>query len=329
MNNTDWRKDCFNLWQQGKSWNEITEIIQGGYFNNEPFPAIRERVRGYIRSTPEYKQANSKPAVEQPKHLMAEVNIADLHLGKLCWHGDTPDNYDYKIARDMYYSIIKEVCKELKGRPIEYITFVWTNDFFNSDNEQKTTTGGTPQETDIREKKLYNVGCEMLVNGTSMLLGVAPVKTFYTPSNHDEQSSYHALKHLEAYYHDNPRLEINSDAYPRKYQLYGNTLIGYCHGQKENSRATKEKASRLASLMPLEAKELWGQAKYYEMHAAHLHSEQMIQEINGVIVRRIASPTAADTWHTSGGWMGAVRKAQAFIYDREQGLKYTINIPVM
>ena len=44
---------------------------------------------------------------------MAEVNIADLHLGKLAWHGDTPENYDYKIARDIFYRIIAEIIEKL------------------------------------------------------------------------------------------------------------------------------------------------------------------------------------------------------------------------
>ncbi len=64
------------------------------------------------------------------------------------------------------------------------------------------------------------------------------------------------------------------------------------------------------------------------MHAAHLHSEHAINEANGVIVRRIASPTAADTWHYESGYVGAVRKAQTFIYDKERGLLQTINTPV-
>ena len=80
--------------------------------------------------------------------------------------------------------------------------------------------------------------------------------------------------------------------------------------------------------MPIEARDLWGQAIYHEMHAAHLHSEQMFAEINGVIVRRISSPTALDTYHTTHGYVGAVRKVQTFIYDKKRGLIHTINTPV-
>lgn len=261
--------------------------------------------------------------------MMAEINIADLHLGKLCWRGDTPENFDYKIARDTYYQLISEIAAELKGKPIEYITFVWCNDFFNSDTVDKTTSGGTPQDTDVREKKLFNVGVEMLVRGIEILEDISPVRTFYTPSNHDELSGYHALKYLEAWFRNDANVAIDTDAYPRKYQVYGNTLIGYCHGDKENATGSKEKASRLASLMPIEASKLWGQVKYREMHTAHLHSEQMIQEINGVIVRRISSPTAADSWHTESGFLGATRKAQTFLYDKETGLRQIINTPVM
>lgn len=261
-------------------------------------------------------------------NMMAEVNIADLHLGKLGWHGDTGTNYDYKIARDVFSSIISDVCNELDGKPLEYILFVWSNDFFNSDTITNTTTAGTPQHTDVRWQKLFNVGVEMLVSGISMLSQIAPVKTFYTPSNHDEVNGYHALKYLEAWFRKDANVEVCTDAKPRKYHLYGTTLLGFGHGDKEGGNGSKEKASRLASCMPIEAPELWAKARFREFHAGHLHSEQMIQEINGVIVRRISSPTASDTWHTQSAYVGSVRKAQTFIYDKERGLRQIINTPI-
>lgn len=271
------------------------------------------------------------PEIIVPKRdarMMAEINIADLHLGKLCWHGDTGGNYDSKIARDMFYGVIGEIAEQLRRKPLEYITFVWTNDFFNSDTIDKTTTAGTPQDTDVRWQKMFNMGVDMLVAATDILAGIAPVRMFYTASNHDELSAYHAVKYLSAWFRNDPRVGIDTDAKPRKYVLYGNTLLGFGHGDKEGPGGTKDKASRLASMVPIEAPELWGQSRFREFHAAHLHSEQMIQEINGVIVRRISAPTAADTYHTTSGYLGAVRKAQSFLYDKERGLMQIINTPV-
>ena len=269
-----------------------------------------------------------KPRPRVKCHRMAEVNLADLHFGKLCWHGDTGNNFDYKIATQVFRDIIERIYHELP-EGLDYITFVWANDFFNSDTIEQTTTAGTRQDVDVRWQKMFNKGVELLVEAITLFSELAPVKTFYTPSNHDEVNGYHALKYIEAWFRNDSRVEVDTDAYPRKYQLYGNTLIGYCHGDKENSKGTKEKASRLASLMPIEASELWSKSRYREMHTAHLHSEHMIEEINGVIVRRVSSPTAADTYHATHGYMGAVRKAQTFIYDKNLGLVNVINTPVI
>jgi len=257
-------------------------------------------------------------------YQMAEVNIADLHLGRLSWHGDTGGDYDYKIARDIFYRALSEICAELKGKALEYITFVWSNDFFNSDTATKTTTAGTPQDTDLRWQKLFDVGVEMLVSGMNMLSRElrAQVRTFYTASNHDELTAYHTIKFLEAWFrNDGDRFKIDTNAKARKYQLYGKTLIGYTHGNEEKPNA-------LSMIMPNEVPKLWGESQFREMHAAHLHSEHAIEEINGVIVRRISSSTAADTWSYKSAYVTAVRKAQTFLYDKERGLMQTINTPV-
>ena len=267
------------------------------------------------------------PMAEHSK--MAEVNIADLHLGKLCWHGNTGENYDHKIAKKNFESIVERICEELQGMGLEYILFVWSNDYFNSDNEESTTTKGTPQDTDIRFEKLFKAGTKMLVWAIERFKQIAPVKTFRIPSNHDNVLSLSALVVLQAWFRNDKQVTISDDSTPRKYILFGNSLTGFCHGDTEGRESkNKEKASRLASLMPIEARGLWGKALYCEMHAGHLHSEQMINEINGVIVRRISSPTASDTWHVNSAYVGSTRKAQTFIYDAADGIIKIIHTPI-
>lgn len=259
------------------------------------------------------------PVQHHKGDCMAEVNIADLHLGKLSWHGDAGNNYDYKIARDNFQKIISDVCYRLKDRKLDYILLVWSNDYFNSDTIAKTTTGMTPQDTDIRWQKLFRVGFQMLIEAVESLRQIAPVKTFYTPSNHDQMAGYYATCVLEQKFLNYPDVEVDTDAFPRKYIEYGTNLIGFTHGDKEQARGTKEKASRLASTMPNEAREAWGRTTRHEIHAAHLHCEQMIDEINGVLVRRVSSPTYADTYHTEHAFIGAQQKAMTFVWHKDYG----------
>jgi hypothetical protein len=283
--------------------------------------AIDEHFKELDRRFEPIKPMNFHPNKIVKRNRMAEVNIADLHFGKMCWHGDTGNNFDYKIAMQVFKDLIERIYIELP-RDLDYITFVWANDFFNCDGINNATTAGTPQSVDIRWQKLFNKGVEMLVQAITLFSEIAPIETFYTASNHDELTGYHALKYLEAWFRKDSDIEIDTSPMARKYMLYGNTLLGFTHGDKE-------KPNRLSSLMPIEAKEMWGKAKFREMHTAHLHSEHMIEEINGVIVRRIASPTATDNWHYTSGYVGAVRKAQTFIYDKEMGLTNIINTPVL
>jgi len=282
---------------------------------------FRELATEYERPPMEYPAPNG--------NLLAVVHIADLHLGKLCWRGDTETDYDHKIARKVWNDIVTQVCRDLHGRGVEQIYFLATNDFFNSDTPTKTTTAGTPQDTDIRWQKLYKIGVAMLMDALIALADIAPVEAIYTASNHDLTTMYHAMCHVSDCRQIDPgRVTVDTDAHARKYRLYGNTLIGFTHGDTERKQA-RSALGALAGLPPIEARALWGQARYCEVHAAHLHCEQATDEVNGVIVRRISSPTASDTWHTDSGYVGAVRKAQAFVYHRQYGLVQTINIPVV
>lgn len=277
----------------------------------------------YVPVAAPYNRPDKRP-------LMAEVNIADLHLGKMCWQGISGSNYDHKIARKQFKDAIEHICAELSDRNIERILFVWANDYFNADTIDNKTTAGTPQDVDSRYEKLFDVGVELLIYAIDRLKNIAHVETFYTPSNHDKMSSFYAVRTIRAWYKDDPNVTVSMNTQPRKYYLYGNVLLGFCHGDQEGRESkTKERASRLASLMPIESPEMWGKAKYREMHVAHLHSEQMIQEINGVIVRRISSPTANDTWHVESAFVGQVRKCQTFLWDKEYGNVGTINTPIL
>jgi hypothetical protein len=327
--NGEWQVISYvnNFWDTQQKGGEVLQLYQSKITvkpigNDITFEGIKEHFNSYKPKAIDIK------SYCKTGDNMAVVNIADLHLGKLAWHGDCGENFDHKVAQEIFYKIISDIYSYLEHKQLEYILFIFTNDFFNSDTIDKTTTGQTKQDTDVRWQKLFNVGCEMLVTAIDTLRHIAPVKTLYTRSNHDQMVSYYAICYLSAWYKQTFNVEVDIDAFPRKYIKFGEVLLGFAHGDKEGTKSSKDRASRLASLMPIEAKEKWGQTRYREYQTAHLHSEHTTHEINGVIVRRVSSPTGSDTWHTENGYCGATRKAQTFIYNKSKGLTDIHNTPV-
>jgi len=260
-----------------------------------------------------YKCPVHKPTRYDVNGKMLEINLADLHTGKLAWVGDAGENYDYKIARERFYYIINDVITRTAHYGFNKILFVYSNDFFHFDSEDVSTSSGTRMDSDLRWQKLYNVGIEMLINGIDLLSQYAPVHTFYIGSNHDRMTSYYSICHLNAWFRNNNNVVVDTGPQARKYIEFGNNLIGFTHG-------SYEKRNRVGKLMPIEAREAWGRTLYHEVHAAHFHSEQVVKEENGIIVRYVSSPTGTDNWHYEKGFVGAIKKIQSFIWDKELGL---------
>jgi hypothetical protein len=274
---------------------------------------------------------NYKSPVHTPTNYsydgkMLELNIADLHLGKLCWSGDSNDTYNYEIARKRFFYIINDVLTRTKHYKFNKILFVWSNDFFHTDTISNTTTGLTRQDSDMRWQQMFKLGSKMLIEAIDLISQFAPVETFYIGSNHDKMTSFFATENLNSWYRDNSNIYVNTDAKSRKYVEFGKCLIGFTHGHAENKR--------VGGLMPIEAKEAWGRTSYREFHLAHLHSEKayrpekIVDEDQGVIVRHVSSPTATDTWHFESGYVGAIQKSMSFVWDKEDGLLDILNTTV-
>ena len=247
---------------------------------------------------------------------MLEIPIMDLHLGKLSWNLETGENYDYKIAEERFFHVIDDLIQKTKGYQFEKILFPIGNDFVNFDNIEGTTTGGTRQDNDLRWQKVYLKAIEILVKAIDMLKDIAPVEVFYVAGNHDKTTSFYLTCYLNGFFHNNDKVNVSLSPNVRKYIEFGQVLIGYSHGNLEKKR--------ISGTMQVEAREAWGRTVFHEFHLGHLHSEQTKEE-NGIIIRNISSITSGDAWHHESGYVGAIRKAQAFIWDKEYGLEGIIN----
>ncbi len=254
----------------------------------------------------------------KPGRLLLELPLMDLHLGKLAWREETGEDYDLKIAEQLYRETVKDILGKVIrfGLDIDKIIFPIGQDFFHVDSVQNTTTAGTPLDHDSRWQKMFKKGIELLIWAVEQCRSIAPVECMYVPGNHDEMLSFCAAVNLQKYFHSTDSVEVNTGASQRKYIRFGNNLIGYSHGREEGKR--------IDGLMQIERPEDWGETLYREWHLGDLHHES-VRESGGIIFRRVSTITATDAWHASKGYKGSIRKAQAFIWDKEDGKVLTID----
>lgn len=290
-----------------------SKLVVKPYADDEiSLPEVQEWFADFELSYKPPKVNIIKPTASQ----LLEVNIADLHFGKMAWHGECGEDYDYKIATERYNYIIDDIISRVDHKRVEQIVMPLGNDFFNSDTVSATTTKGTVQTNDLRWRKMFKLGLELIIGGIDKFSQIAPVKAFCVSANHDEMASFYATCAIQSHFRNYSNVIIDTSGEPRHYIEYYNTLIGFSHGDEDKPRIQK--------LMQVEAREAWGRTIFHEMHTAHLHSEN-VKEDGGLIWRTTSSVTGTDYWHKKVGFVGAIKKSQSFIYDREKGLTDILN----
>ena len=276
--------------------------------------------KAFLRFSNE-REVISEPCLYKKDGKLLEINIADLHLGKLGIKSTCGSAYNIEIAKKRLYSVINDIVNKTSTYQFEKILFVYSNDFFNYDTTTYTTTSGTQQSYDTVWQELFLEGCNILTNIIEELAKIAPVETFYIGANHDKQTSYYTICYLDAWFRNNKYVTVDTSPLSRKIRTFGDNLIYFCHGDIPK----KQLNGLLAKEYPVE----WGKSKFREIHAAHLHSEQAIIEDCGCICRFLPSVTGIDQWHYENGYTGTVVKTQSFVWDKKFGLECILNSTII
>jgi len=268
---------------------------------------FEENIKTY--QPPDIKKYTFKKTKE---NLLLEITNFDLHLGKLGWKSETGENYDMKIARERFNYGINDLMNKAKPFNHNHCVFVTGNDFFQADNPENETSKGTKVDTDVRWQKRYSVGLKVLVDGIDVIRRKSTVDVLFIPGNHDWQNIYSVANYINAWFRNDPNVNICLSAQSRQYYYWNKILLGYSHGHNE-------KAIDLFAIMAREASRHWHEAIVREWHMGHWHHE-ITKDYKGVVVRWLKSLTGTDAWHFEKGFIGSVKGSEAFLYSATQGL---------
>ena len=270
------------------------------------------------------KIERERPDDRKDLHLL-EISAFDLHLGKI---GIKKDKYSLDIAQERLLSAIDHLLYRAQGYYIDKILFIVGHDLLNSDKDWPipSTTRGTPQFNSDYHIDMYRAARKLMIKAIDILSEVADVHVMVIPGNHDRESVMHLGDTLELYYSKNDNVKVDNNDCLMKALPYGNNLIISDHGDGP-------KTNDLPGIISQRFKNLWSDVDYVEVHRGHYHTNkatklQAIEELNGITVRNLSSMSATDYWHDSKGFIGNIKKAQAFIYSRQNGLQGILNYNV-
>jgi hypothetical protein len=254
------------------------------------------------------------------ENLMAVYPLGDPHIGMLAWADESGENWDLKIAEQVFCEIFDRVVKTAPDCDTAVILNL--GDYF--DNMEGTTSrSGNRLDVDGRYAKMVRVGVKIIRQMiTTCLQKHRTCKIINVKGNHDDIGAIFltiALKHI---YENEPRVEIDESPSAFHYVKFGKVLLGAHHGHTC-------KMDKLPGVMAADKSEDWGQTKFRYWMTGHIHHDSK-QEHPGCMVESFRTLAAKDAYASFGGWRaGQDTKCIVFHKDFGEVERHTINIAQM
>ena len=238
------------------------------------------------------------------------IDPADVHIGKLSKAFETGENYNNNIAVKRVIKGVRGIIEKAKGFRISQILFIGGNDILHIDTPTRTTTSGTPQDTDGMWYENFLIAKQLYIDVLSDLLKISDVHFVFNPSNHDYMSGFFLADVIKTYFKNCKNITFDCSIMHRKYYTWNNNLIGTTHGDGA-------KEDLLPLLMAQESKD-WSTTKHRYIYTHHVHHKKSKDYI-GVTVESLRSPSGTDGWHHKNGYQHAPKAIEGFIHCPEHG----------
>jgi hypothetical protein len=301
-------KDVKHGWLKTK---QASLFFKNPNFKQEELNAIQQIKDECIKEVKLY--APKYHAIETIKsedtHLLV-IDIADLHIGKLATAFETGEDYNSQIAVKRAKDGLQGILNKATGFSIDKVLFVAGNDILHTDNTRRTTTAGTPQDTDGMWYDNFLMAKNLYIELLEKLLSFADVEVVYNPSNHDLTHGFFLMQLIEAHF-SKSSIRFNVDLKHRKAFKYGNNLIGTTHGDGA-------KIENLPLLLATEFPILWSETKHRYIYSHHIHHKTS-KDFIGVTFETLRSPSGSDSWHHKNGYTGVPKAVEGYIHHKEFG----------
>jgi hypothetical protein len=298
-----------HLWKKDKGSSVFVKNPHYKEQEEKNYELIRKEL---IKDLKEYSPKFPKIKREKQKdgHLLV-VDPADIHIGKLAKKFETGEDYNNQIAVNRVIEGVNGIINKSKGFNIDKIVFIGGNDILHIDSPGRTTTSGTPQDTDGMWYENFLIAKKLYIDVLELLIGIADVHFVFNPSNHDYTNGFFLADVIGTYFKDCKNITFDCSIAHRKYYKYHSNLIGSTHGDGAKSQD-------LPLLMAVESANDWSTTKHRYVYTHHVHHKTS-KDFQGVTVESLRSPSGTDSWHHRNGYQHAPKAVEGFIHSKEHG----------
>lgn len=258
------------------------------------------------------------PPASFESDLLTAYYIGDHHLGMYAWKSETGQDYDLDIGE----ALLRETMDDLVARTprSEEALIVSLGDFFHTDSSaNQTPASGHPLDIDTRRSKVYKVGVKLMIACIELALQKHDrVKVRCLPGNHDPETTPTLAIALWAFFHNEPRVEIDVDPGYFYFYQWGKVMLAGTHGHMA-------KIQDMPGIMAAKQPTMWGETRFRYAAGGHIHHKEIFcKEVSSVVCETFQILPPSDSWHAGMGF-GAGRSMTAVTYHKRRG-EYCRNI---
>ena len=279
--------------------------------------ALLDAVEKAATALPKFKP--TKPPVNPDENLASLLTITDFHLGMKAWRVSDGDDWDVKIARDVFLNAVNDMISASPKSGTGILNQL--GDFLHWDGlVQVTPTSGHHLTGDDRYSKLVELAISVMTEAVQLMLKkFGRVIVVQAEGNHDLASSVWMRKFIKHRFEDDPRVEVIDNEFPYYAYKHGKIMLGFHHGHK----------MRMAQLQKLFASEprfrkIWGECEHAYIHCGHLHHERVLDDA-GATIEQHPTLAARDNYASSHGYVSQ-RGAKVITYDKTDGEVHRVTV---
>ena len=288
----------------------IRQWVKSDLKKQDQEAALQAFAEGLIEELPKYTPEPYKPSKDAVEALTAFV-IGDAHIGmKVTKERNGDSDWNLEIAERVTVGAIEKLIQASGGSDTALMLDL--GDFGHSDNLANTTSSGQ-NHMDMDGDYGDSIAAQVRVYRRSIDLLLAAhnkVILMQVRGNHNNSTSRCMNIMLQAFYENEPRVEVLDNAHKFQHITYGNNLLVTHHGDRMKPQRAFEYVARSLS------KE-WGQCEHKHTLMGHVHHATSV-EVGGMLCETFQALPAGDAWHSDSGY-GAKRTMSAIVYDKIYG----------